>query len=295
MFLRQFIQGIRNRPEYSPSRFAPPELPGNDDTPIGHIITVPFQAYGGPVQHKGAQVIHISENCTAAELVGKLKKATGFTGFSAIYRGQKTDFAACPDVAVRDLGLDRGGLMLIRKDADAEAHPVDMPPDPVSLEVLAHFETLYRLLHMHGEIARETYELLMIFPPHANVCRLVRSHDTPGEEVLPLDKPYVAIYSITALQHSLDLERRGGDPDMQFVAHAIGLLVTFLSSWENHEKAIMSDLFAQQLTNALIGCLLLALTLYSSPTDDPKPQIKLPEDRAPYMDRLIGLMLLQDN
>ncbi|KAH2853047.1 hypothetical protein KXW36_004191 [Aspergillus fumigatus] len=154
LFLRQFLQGLRSRPQYSPPQNSLPNLP---DHPVkGELIEIRYQTFNGSSQSK-FRSLRIGDLATAAELVEKLEQLTGFSKFSTITGGRRLDLLEKPNLTIRDLKIG-SGLLLIRKNADSrEVASTGRRPSltPVDSEVLKHFDDLYDLLNLQDYLARE--------------------------------------------------------------------------------------------------------------------------------------------
>ncbi|KAF7115388.1 hypothetical protein CNMCM5793_002204 [Aspergillus hiratsukae] len=153
LFLRQFLQGLRTRPQYSPPQNSPPNLP---DHPVkGELIEIRYQTFNGSAQSK-FRSLRIGDLATATELVEKLVQLTGFSKFSTITGGRRLDLLEKPDLTIRELKIGSGPL-LIRKSADSrEVASTGRRPSltPVDSEVLKHFDDLYDLLNLQDHLAR---------------------------------------------------------------------------------------------------------------------------------------------
>lgn len=217
LFLRQLLQGLRNRPQYSPPQRPPPELPA---APVkGEPIEFRYQYFDGGAQST-VNTLRIGDLSTVSELTDKITQLTGFTKFRTIYGGQTVDLSEKPNLTLRDMKL-RSGMLLIRKDADSPVVPSfdrSQSMTPVDSEVLKHFDDLYDLLNLDDNLAREVrstlessfhplyandplqiYDFLVVFPPQERVLTLVKSPDIAEKDILPMEKPYIFLYSMKAL------------------------------------------------------------------------------------------------
>ncbi|RHZ67719.1 putative ubiquitin C-terminal hydrolase [Aspergillus thermomutatus] len=167
LFLRQFLQGLRTRPQYSPPQNSPPGLP---DHPVkGELVEIRYQTFNGSAQSK-FRSLRIGDLATATELVEKLVQLTGFSKFSTITGGRRLDLLEKPDLTIRELKIG-SGLLLIRKNADSrEVVSTGRRPSLTSVdsEVLKHFDDLYDLLNLQDHLARESA------PDHAFVSHSIR-------------------------------------------------------------------------------------------------------------------------
>jgi ubiquitin carboxyl-terminal hydrolase 34 len=152
-FLRQFLQALRARPQYSPPQNSPPNLPTR---PLkGELIDIRYQAFDGGSRSR-VRSLQIGDLSTASELVDTLIKVTGFPKLMTIYSGHRVDLVEKRDQTLRDLKLG-SGLLIVRRDPSCRGTPGRrfQPLTSVDTEVLKHFDDLYDLLNLDDHLARE--------------------------------------------------------------------------------------------------------------------------------------------
>ncbi|KJK61380.1 protein of unknown function DUF3517 [Aspergillus parasiticus SU-1] len=257
LFLRQFLQGLRSRPQYSPPQNSPPGLPGK---PVkGELVNIRYQAFDGSTQSK-VRSLQIGDLSTASEFVEKLVQITGFTKLNTIYSGHRIDLLEKPNLTVRDLKLN-SGLLIVRRDPDSREVALTgrrQSLTSVDSEVLKHFDDLYDLLGLEDHLAREIYDFLVVFPPQERVLQLVRSTDKSAQDVFTMGKPYNFLYSVNALSICLREEALESSPNQTFVSHSVRVLVAALTRSEmsdSLDNCPVKLLFA----TSLVECLLYAL------------------------------------
>ncbi|KAK6813470.1 hypothetical protein RU639_011204 [Aspergillus parasiticus] len=257
LFLRQFLQGLRSRPQYSPPQNSPPGLPGK---PVkGELVNIRYQAFDGSTQSK-VRSLQIGDLSTASEFVEKLVQITGFTKLNTIYSGHRIDLLEKPTLTVRDLKLN-SGLLIVRRDPDSREVALTgrrQSLTSVDSEVLKHFDDLYDLLGLEDHLAREIYDFLVVFPPQERVLQLVRSTDKSAQDVFTMGKPYNFLYSVNALSICLREEALESSPNQTFVSHSVRVLVAALTRSEmsdSLDNCPVKLLFA----TSLVECLLYAL------------------------------------
>ncbi|KAF7594517.1 hypothetical protein BBP40_008964 [Aspergillus hancockii] len=269
LFLRQFLQGLRSRPQYSPPQNSPPGLPGR---PVkGELVNIRYQAFDGSTQSK-VRSLQIGDLSTASELVERLVQITGFSKVKTIYSGHRVDFLEKPNLTIRDLKLN-SGLLIVRRDPDSRETALKgrrQSLTSVDSEVLKHFDDLYDLLGLEDHFAREIYDFLMVFPPQERVLQLVRSTDTSEQDMFPMDKPYNFLYSVNALSICLREETLESSPNEAFVSHSVRVLVAALTRPEMSESlgnCPTKLLFA----TSLVECFLYALLVRPPLAGDVSP------------------------
>ncbi|KAL4783116.1 hypothetical protein BJX76DRAFT_270130 [Aspergillus varians] len=271
-FLRQFLQALRTRPQYSPPQNSPPNLPAQ---PVkGELIDIRYQAFDGGSRSR-VRSLRLGDLSTASELIETLIKVTGFSKLMTIYSGQRIDFLEKPDQTLRDLKLG-SGLLIVRRDPSCRgtAGRKPQPLTSVDTEVLKHFDDLYDLLNLDDHLAREIYEFLVVFPPQDKVVNLVKSTEKTDGDMFPMAKPYTLLYSVNALSDCLRQEALEPSPSEPFVAHSVQVVVAALTRCEISETLETSPnsiLFA----SSLIECLLYAL-MVKAPVSDDMPLISDP-------------------
>ncbi|KAL4918129.1 hypothetical protein BDW62DRAFT_68207 [Aspergillus aurantiobrunneus] len=264
-FLRQFLQALRARPQYSPPQNSPPNLPTQ---PLkGELIDIRYQAFDGGSRSR-VRSLRVGDLSTASELVETLIKVTGFSKLMTIYSGQRVDFLEKPDRTIRDLKLG-SGLLIVRKDPTCRgpAGRKLQPLTSVDTEVLKHFDDLYDLLNLDDRLAREIYEFLVVFPPQEKVLNLVKSIDQTEENMFPMVKPYIFLYSVNSLSECLRQEALEPTPSESFVSHSVRVLVAALTRRELSDTLATSPksiLFA----SSLVECLLYALMVNAPVSND---------------------------
>ncbi|KAL2872647.1 putative ubiquitin C-terminal hydrolase [Aspergillus lucknowensis] len=258
LFLRQFLQALRTRPQYSPPQHSPPNLPAQ---PLkGELIEIRYQAFDGGSSSR-VRSLQIGDLSTATELVETLTKVTGFPKIMTIYAGHRVDLLERPDQTLRDLKLG-SGLLIVRKDPSCRGAVGRraQPLTSVDTEVLKHFDDLYELLNLDDHLAREIYEFLRVFPPQEKVVNLVKSTDQTAEALFPMARPYSFLYSVNSLSECLREESLESSPNEAFVSHSVQVTVTALTRSEILESLTVSPtriLLAISLTECLYYALLV--------------------------------------
>ncbi|KAE8348923.1 hypothetical protein BDV28DRAFT_73623 [Aspergillus coremiiformis] len=273
LFLRQFLQGLRSRPQYSPPQNSPPGLPGR---PVkGELVNIRYQAFDGSAQSK-VRSLPIGDLSTASELVERLVQTTGFSKLNTIYSGHRIDLLEKPSLTVRDLKLN-SGLLIVRRDPDSREVALAgrrQSLTSVDSEVLKHFDDLYDLLALKDHLAREIYDFLVVFTPQEKVLRLVRSTDKSEEDMFPMDKPYNFLYSVNALSICLREEALESSPNQAFVSHSVRVLVAALIRPEmsdSLDNCPSKLLFATSIVECLLYALLVRPPLAGDTSLIPDP------------------------
>lgn len=284
LFLRQLLQGLRIRPQYSPPQGASPDLPG---TPVkGEPLAIPYQSFNGSLQSK-VHTLRIGDLSTASELADKITQVTGFSKFKTIYGGQKVDLLEKPDLVLRDVKLG-SGLLLIRKEADSsELSPAGRRQSmtPVDSEVIKYFDDIYDLLNLEGHLAKEIYDFLVVFPPQDRVVKLVKSQDKTEQDMFPMEKPYIFLYSINALSEIFREEASKPSPETGFASHSVHVLVAALTRPEM-ANALEESPTKLRFATSLVECLILGL-LAKPPPFNSVPMVTNP---GPLVQQLLYLM-----
>lgn len=157
MILKEFIHGVRSRPQYSPQPQSQPQLPEDPPEIKGDPISIRYQSFSGGAS-TDIRTLEVGDLETIQDFTSRLISLTGFPGFSLIAGGQVLNLKSITDQTLRSLKFDQKGLFIIRRAADAESLPSLSHASglrPVELEVLAHFDELYQLLSMEDKLAKE--------------------------------------------------------------------------------------------------------------------------------------------
>ena len=157
MILKEFVHGVRSRPQYSPQPQSHPQLPQEPREIKGEPISIRYQSFNGGAG-TDIRTLEVGDLETIQDFSSRLISLTGFHAFSLIARGQVLNLKNITHQTLRNLKFDQKGLFIIRRTADAESVP-SLPHAsglrPVELEILAHFGELYQLLGMEDKLAKE--------------------------------------------------------------------------------------------------------------------------------------------
>lgn len=260
LFLQQLLQGLRSRPQYSPPQSYAPELP--ERLGRGEPIDISYQSFNESNQSK-IRSLRIGSLCTAAELVDRLTRVTGFNKFSVIYAGQKINLLENPDTTVQDLNIK--ALLIIRRIPDGIDTVTAGRRQSLTLvdsEILKHFDDLYDLLDLGDKYAHEIYDFLIVFPPQERARELVRAEDNTEDDLFPMEKPYKLLYSVKALSTCLREELLESENHSTFIAHSVQILVGALIRPEMSLSSNdgMKLVFARHLLECLLLCLSVKTT-----------------------------------
>src|SRR2546421_1479557 len=132
LFLRQLLQGMKQRPRYSPRPSHAAELPRKAFQDRGDVIVVQYQAFGGKQSNIPMKKMSIGDMNTGDELAHYLIELTGFTQFTCISGGQKVDLFG-NGAPLRDLRISNG-LLIVHKVPNTPEKQFDgraRPPSPI--------------------------------------------------------------------------------------------------------------------------------------------------------------------
>lgn len=157
LILKEFVQGVRSRPRYSPPPSKKLPLPSDVRDIKGDSFRILYQSFSGGT-NTGIHSIEIGDLETIDDLSQRLIALTGFSKFTAIAGGQKLDLASNLNTTLREMKFDQKGLLIVKKAHSANSLP-DLAPAPelrpLELEVLKNFPDLYQLLSTEEELAKE--------------------------------------------------------------------------------------------------------------------------------------------
>ena len=157
MILKEFVHGVRSRPQYSPQPQSQPQLPQEPREIKGDRIRIRYQSFNGGAG-TDIRTLEVGDLETIQDFSRRLNSLTGFPAFSLIAGGQVLNLKNIAHQTLRGLKFDQKGLFIIRRTADAESVPSLSHASglrPVELEILAHFGELYQLLGMEDKLAKE--------------------------------------------------------------------------------------------------------------------------------------------
>lgn len=155
--LKEFVDGAKARPTYSPPRQAAAQLPSSAQDLPGNLLHLSYQAFNGGM-NSGIRFIEVGDLETLADLFQRLVRSTGFRRFMLIVGGQKVNFEKDAQRTLRDAQMDRKGLLIVKKSFEdnttAEMIPVSELM-PLQSEIMKHFHDVYPLLSMESTFAKE--------------------------------------------------------------------------------------------------------------------------------------------
>lgn len=155
--LKGFIGGVRSRPKYSPQPQNKPHVLPRPRELKGETVKIRYQSFGTGAG-TDIRTIEAGDLETLQEFTQYLQSLTGFSKLTLISGGQKLDFASISDKMLKDLTIHTKGLLLVKRDADAESVPdlnTTLSLRPVELEILTHFSEFYQLLAMEEGLGKE--------------------------------------------------------------------------------------------------------------------------------------------
>lgn len=161
LILKEFVQGVRSRPRYSPPPQKSPQIPLNPRNVKGDSCQIRYQLFSGGT-NTGIHSVEIGDLETIEDLSQRLVALTGFSKFTAISGGQFLDLTTDSHLTLRETKLNQKGLLIVKKSNDADAMP-DLAPAPgfrpLELEVMRNFREIYELLGMEEGLAKEVRDL----------------------------------------------------------------------------------------------------------------------------------------
>ena len=157
LILKEFVHGARCRPTYSPPHQAATQLPSDSQAPNGIPIRLRYQAFSGGL-NTGINSVEVGDLETISELSQRLVNLTGFRKFTVIAGGQRLDLEDDVERTLRDVKIDRKGLLIVKKIHDDSAAPDVNPMSelmPLQGEIMKHFAKLHPLLGFEDGLAKE--------------------------------------------------------------------------------------------------------------------------------------------
>ena len=285
LFLRQLLQGMKQRPRYSPPPVRAAELPRKAFQDRGDVIVVQYQTFGGKQSNLPMKKTSIGDMNTGDELAHYLIELTGFTQFTCISGGQKVDLFGNQD-SLRDLRIGNG-LLMVRKVADTPEKQVDgrsRPPTPIDSKVTDHFNELYDLLSLEDRLAKEVFGFLDLFPAQERVCDHIQTMQGSTEDLLPSDKPYKLLYCAKAFRSCVEAEAFSTSPNAEFLTYSVR---TITAAFRRPEMVETEESLRLLIAYVLTECLLLALRA-PVPAEVSSVYISDPQDYARCLMRMIA-------
>ena len=155
--LKELLGGVRARPKYSPQLQTQPTFTSGTREMHGDTIQIRYQPFGVGATGE-MRTVDVGNLETMQDFVSRLKFLTGFSKLTLISGGQKMELGRISSTTLQDLRLDQKGLLLVKKDPDAEASSDNAPASglrPIEVEILTHFLDLYPLLSLEENLGKE--------------------------------------------------------------------------------------------------------------------------------------------
>jgi ubiquitin carboxyl-terminal hydrolase 34 len=153
--LKAYLQAVRAKfPAIQPR-----DISESPQSVHGDQIRLAYQPYDGGKSF-GIKHIEIGNLATLGDLIARLKKLTTFSSFRVISGGQNLDILKFNDTLLRDLSLEKKGLILLQKVPGAPPYgdrPVPVRLQPLEAEVMQNFEKLYDLLEIDVDLGHEVF------------------------------------------------------------------------------------------------------------------------------------------
>lgn len=154
-----------------------------------------------------------------------------------------------PEKALKEFGFTEDCFLQIYNQPEEEHSDDDIASNDGSIpaEVMKHFEELYKLLSLPEPFSMKAWEFLRVFPAHDSVRKQLRDKQLLFSELYPQTRPYKFMYSLYALDNTLDTDETHSDRN-GFLLHSISMLVEALTSCDLDN---LSSTMATVLTRAL--------------------------------------------
>lgn len=171
--------------------------------------------------------IELNENDTVEDFMSKLRVRTGFSKFNVIIGGVRLDQEQLATETLASLGFHRKGPLIVHRIPGTDLLRTSSGKGcirPVDAVIMHRFDKLYELLTAPVFIAYDVLKLLRSFGPHADVLQLVTNVENGQEEVLPMQHPCKASYSLHAIEARHRVHLSEGSLDLDFMKHSVKLL-----------------------------------------------------------------------
>lgn len=153
--VREFHSNHQLTPRFSSPDLRSLVLPASNDVE-GDSAELKFQSFDGDTQ-TDVKPLPIGRQNTAGSLLASIRDATGFDNYRLYYKGRPftpSEQDICKSLEVLQI---HNGLILVKRETDAEECPVHVRPgaSPVEIEIMKHFEELWRYLALKETLASE--------------------------------------------------------------------------------------------------------------------------------------------
>ncbi|KAI9884709.1 MAG: hypothetical protein M1823_003490 [Watsoniomyces obsoletus] len=272
MFLRDFIQGIRERPEYAataeriPVTAARPTMVHDDH---GDSVGIRYQTFPADPTQPALRELEISTVESSHTLRDRLREVTGFDHFRIICSGQELDLDREPTRTVAELSLGTQPLMITKREKPPTRTLHSASNDgltTVEVELLKHVDDLYDLLGLDEKLASQLWDFLNAIPLRNRPRRQI-TPDVPLDAVFPAGQPFKTMYSATTMRATLENEMETGRSSAAFMQTCIKLLVAALTS-ETLLDNVADETLKIRTLATLVACFSEFLTRSTGPVSD---------------------------
>ncbi|KAI9894791.1 MAG: hypothetical protein M1814_000010 [Vezdaea aestivalis] len=257
IFLREFLKGLKARPQYSPLQQRQPRLLPMPDHAKGDEITIKFQVIS-PKQTAPIRSFNIGEGASLKELRQNLVQHSGLKRFQAIIGGRFYDLEENLAKSLKELNLTSTPWIILRQKQEDVDRPEDSALDSVMVveaELLKHFAELYALLKLPGDLGNGIWQLLCTFPPQQQIVKVILDPSTSYSDAFPVNYPYKLLYSVNTLTRTLEEQVHTGFVDQRTISRAVPPLVRALTNTQIFDS-FLSFPMKLFICNSMLTCLL---------------------------------------
>ncbi|KAG9232040.1 ubiquitin C-terminal hydrolase-like protein [Amylocarpus encephaloides] len=278
--LKEFLKAYQSKPQFAIPR-PKPQMAMTGGAVEGEPLMIKYQSFDGNI-HTEIRSVTLGKQNTAAALLARLQKVTGFRNYKIYCGGKEFD----PDEielckSLDDLNIP--GLVLVQRRDDDERSVISSNGEEksVDMEIVSHFEELWGYLSMQDKVAQEIYSFLVKFPIHEKVLKNFDSKDASVTEIFPHGHPFKCLYAIHGLRQYIAGQTPKGSKNEPALTRAISLIVAAICD-ESVIGSCGSEDMRDNLALHLIECL---IQLLREPV--------LPTSVAPHLNEQLLARLLQ--
>ena len=284
--LQSFLEAHQSKSHFATADLRSLMPPSPPATVEGESADLKYQSFDGDTQTE-VQPLVIGKRNTAASLLATISATTGFENYRIYYRGK----AFLPDEkeicrSLEDLQI-QNGLILVKREETLPSSSAWIRPgtSPLEIEILGHFQELWRYLSMEERFAREIYQFLTKLPADPQALESFDSESTSYMQVFPIGQPFKCLYAIYALAEYIDAYRRRmttwpdrDDTEATYLAtikKALGLIFSAISDPQIIDSC-PSDHVKMQLSLSLMNALVDFLRAWRMSTSEKWSEMVVP-------------------
>jgi len=179
------------------------------------------------------QSLEVGSKLTRKQFGWRLDRLMQTTDYSVILQGHFVKIPEKPDETLQEWGIQKKGMLLIRKPAVQQQErslAVPIGTSSFDAKLLAHFELLSSYLDQTEEVSEVAFSLLAHLPAPRSACLAVIDESVDYSLAFPADRRARLTYSLLCLDNEIGWREKQRTIDAPFIGRVLLLLEHVLTS-----------------------------------------------------------------